>query len=49
MAPPSVPDEDQWEDDTAGIDESSGVAVRAMYDYIGQEEDELSFKAGTCT
>jgi len=44
------PAQETWDDNNPFAEEASGdsggVLVRALYDYSGQEEDELSFKSG---
>lgn len=40
-------DEEEWDESDALVDNGEpGVPVKALYDYEGAENDELSFKTG---
>lgn len=42
-------DEEEWDESDALVDNGEpGVPVKALYDYEGAENDELSFKTGEC-
>uniref|UniRef100_A0A0A9WGX8 Protein kinase C and casein kinase substrate in neurons protein 2 n=4 Tax=Lygus hesperus TaxID=30085 RepID=A0A0A9WGX8_LYGHE len=44
---PNPFEEDEWEDGEVLVDNGEpGIPVRALYDYVGAESDELSFKQG---
>ena len=37
---------EDWAEDQDTMEEVMRVPIRAVYDYFGQEEDELTFKSG---